>query len=372
MDFVKYGIVGCGEAWLFHRSGYNKDSKMKFVSVYDVDEKRAKNAARRFKMNTFPTYEEFLKSDIDAVLVMVPHYLHERLVVAAAEAGKHVLCEKPMATTLEGCDEMIKATKKNHVKFMIAENHRFLPAHRYIAEAVHNGLIGNVFLIRSYEGVNEISGLMKPGFWKGHPIMAGGGSLADMGAHKLATMSWILNDEVEAAYSWLTKQCTNLAEKAEDNAMAFFKFKKGTIAETVLSFTVQTPATNSLEVCGTLGTILEDHSWKNPVKIYSSHRDMGQHKGEWYEPEIEHGPFPKYYEISFRIEDNYFTDCILEDKDPEFTPEQARGAIAAVLMAYLSARLGRTATEKELMDVYKKKGTKSILESLEKFVQNNY
>ena len=372
MEFVKYGIVGTGAAWRFHSAGSKDNPKMKFVSVYDVNERSAKKVAKKFNMEQFDDYNTFLESDIDAVLIMVPHYLHEQYVLAAAEAGKHVLCEKPMATTLEGCDQMIEATKKAGVKFMIAENHRFLPAHEYIKKTVQKGLIGKVFLIRAYEGVNEISGLSKSGFWKGDPIHAGGGALMDMGVHKFATINWILNDEVESAYSWITKQCTNLSEKAEDNAMTFLQYKKGTIADVVVSFTVTTFPTNSLEIYGTRGTILEDHSWKNPVKINSSHEDMGKNKGEWVEPEIEHSVFPGYYKLSAGNEDAYFTNCILEDKEPEFTPEQARETIATALLAYLSAKERKLVNKDELMELYRTKGTRSILEGLNEHVINNY
>jgi UDP-N-acetyl-2-amino-2-deoxyglucuronate dehydrogenase len=372
MDKVKFGIIGCGSAWAFHSAGTRSVKTIKFNSCYDIDEKTAKRTAKKYKMEYYTDLNKFLQSDIDAVLIMVPHYLHEKMVINSAEAQKHVLCEKPMATTLEGCDQMISATKKAGVKFMIAENHRFLPAHKYIADVVQKGLIGKVFLIRAYEGVNEIPGLMREGFWKGNPIKAGGGCLMDMGAHKFATINWILDDRVESAFSWITKQCTTLNEKAEDNAMMFLKYNKGTIADVVVSFSVKTPPTNQIEIYGTAGTILENHSWTNPVKIYSLLENMGKNRGKWYEPEIEHSPFPIYYEISSRIEDQYFADCILEDKEPEFTPEQARDAIANILMGYLSVKRGRSVTYENLINVYNKEGTKSILEGLENYVQNNY
>jgi predicted dehydrogenase len=349
--------------------------------VFDINEKTARRSAKVNKMTYCSSIDDLLKSDIDAVLIMVPHFLHERYVIAAAEADKHVLCEKPMATTLEGCDDMIKATEKAGVKFMIAENHRFLPAHKYIMEAVQSGLVGKVFLVRSYEGVNEIPGLMKSGYWKGHPIMAGGGALMDMGAHKFATINWILNDKVESAYCWLTKQCTNLSEKAEDNAMVLLKYLQGTIVETIVSFTVISPPTNSLEIYGTKGTIIENHEWKKPVKIFSNHESMGNNKGKWYEPDIKHGPFPKYYEISMGIEDSYFTDCIINDVKPNFSPEQAREAIKTVLLSYLSAKTEKFVTVDDLVEVHNTKGTRSIhntkgtrsiLEGLEKYVNNNY
>ncbi|MFX1315510.1 MAG: Gfo/Idh/MocA family protein [Promethearchaeota archaeon] len=372
MDFVRYGIIGSGAAFRYHQRATRGISAIKFRSLFDTNELLGRSMAKKSKMEYYNNLNDFLKSEIDAVIVMVPHYLHEKYVIAAAEAGKHVLCEKPMATTLEGCDKMIKATKKAGVKFMIAENHRFLPAHKYIMEAVQSGLLGKIFLVRSYEGVNEIEGLMKKGFWKGDPILAGGGSLMDMGAHKFVTINWILNDIVESAYSWITKQCTTLEEKAEDNAMVFLKYKKGTIAETVVSFTVVSPFNNSMEVYGTKGTIIENHEWEKPVRIFSKHDDMRENKGKWFEPAVEHGPALTYYMISMGYEDSHFTECILFDKEPEFSPEQAKEAIATVLLSYLSAKEERTATRKELMEIYKKKGTKSILEGLEKVVQKNY
>ncbi len=372
MDFVKYGIIGSGAVWRFHKFGCKNNPKIKFKAVFDINEKTARRCTKVNKMTYCNTIDDLLKIDIDAVLIMVPHFLHESYVIAAAEADKHVLCEKPMATTLEGCDDMIKATEKAGVKFMIAENHRFLPVHKYVMEAVQSGLVGKVFLVRSYEGVNEIPGLMKSGHWKGHPVMAGGGALMDMGAHKFATINWILNDKVESAYCWLAKQCTNLSEKAEDNAMVLLKYLSGTIVETIVSFTVISPPTNSLEIYGTKGSIIENHEWNKPVKIFSNHESMGNNRGKWYEPEIKHGPFPKYYEISMGIEDSYFTDCIINDIKPDFSPEQAREAIKTVLLSYLSAKTEKFVTVDDLMEVYNTKGTRSILEGLEKYISNNY
>ena len=371
MKRVRFGCIGGGIAARFHLAACKNSPKVKFVAVLDREEKNAERIARAYKLMPFSNLAEFLNSDIDAVLVAVPHFLHEEMVTAAAEAGKHVLCEKPMATTLEGCDQMIAATRKANVKFMVAENHRFLPAHQWIKDALEMGWVGKPFLIRSYEGVNEIPNLIQPDSWKGHPIKAGGGSLMDMGAHKFATLQWFLDDTVESAYAWLTRQCTDLKEKAEDNAMVFLKFKSGIIAETVVSFTVVTPPTNCVEIYGTKGTIIENHAWEYPIKMNTLHKHGGPNRGIWYEPRVIHGTYPKYYEISARFEDEYFADCILTNKDPEFTPEQAKAAIATVLLGYLSAELGRAATMDELMEIARTKGTKGILEGINEVVQNN-
>jgi predicted dehydrogenase/Xaa-Pro aminopeptidase/putative sterol carrier protein len=371
---VRFGVIGAGSAWGFHSAACAGSPYLEFVAVYDKNQKLAEKVAKRYKANTMEAYSDlgrFLKSDIEAVLIMVPHVYHADLVSRVAVAKKHILCEKPMATTLEDCDRMIQSAKKAGVKLMIAENHRFLPAHQYVHDTVQKGLIGDVLLVRAYEGVDEIEGMTTPDFWKGDPIRAGGGSFMDMGAHKFATLQWVLEDRIESVTALLAKQATNLPEKAEDNALSMLRFAKGAVGEVVVSFTQMTPPFNSMEIYGTKGTILENHMWDRPVRIFSSHDDMGEHKNQWFEPEIEHSPFPSYYNISARNEDEYFARCILEDKDPEFTPEQAKAAIAAVLMGYLSAETGTAATRDDLLAVAKSAGTKSILEALADHVPVN-
>ena len=374
MQPVKFGVIGVGAAWSFHSSGCAESPVVKFVSVYDIDKARASNTANRYRVNEMRAYgdlQELLQSEIDAVLVMVPHVYHEGIVVQCAAAGKHVLCEKPMATTLEGCDMMIKATRDAGVKFMIAENHRFLPAHQYIHDAVQGGLVGDVLLVRAFEGVNEIPGLSQPGFWKGDPIKAGGGCLMDMGAHKFAALEWILQAEVESVTAMLSKQAINLAEKAEDNALAMVRFANGAVGEIVVSFTQMAPPFNSLEIYGARGTILENHMWEKPVQIYSHDEAMAEHKYQWFEPQIEHAPFPGYYTICATHLDECFARCIIEDREPEFTPAKAKSAIAGVLMGYLSAQTGRAATRDDLMEVAERRGTRSLLENLTEHIPTN-
>jgi predicted dehydrogenase/Xaa-Pro aminopeptidase/putative sterol carrier protein len=371
---VTFGIIGAGSAWGFHSAACAGSPYLKFVAVYDKNLKLAEKVAKRYKANKMEAYsdlKEFLGSDIEAVLIMVPHVFHAELVEKAAAAGKHILCEKPMATTLEECDRMIGAARKAGVKLMIAENHRFLPAHQYMHDAVKQGLVGDVLLVRAYEGVNEIEGMTTPDFWKGDPLKAGGGSFMDMGAHKFAALQWILEDEVESATALLAKQATNLPEKAEDNALSMLLFSRGAVGEVVVSFTQMTPPFNSMEIYGTKGTILENHMWDRPVRVFSGHDDMGENKNQWFEPEIEHAPFPIYYNISARNEDEYFARCIMEDRQPEFTPEQARSAIAAVLMGYLSAETGKEVSRDELMEVSKSTGTRGILEVLAEHIPIN-
>ncbi len=240
MQTVKFGVIGAGGAWSFHSNACSLSPLIDFVAIHDVNFRHALKMCKRYRSGSMTAYrdlDEFLKTDIEAVLVLIPHAYHEEVVIKCAEAGKHVLCEKPMAVTLEECDRMMVATRKAGVKFMIAENHRFLPAHRYIHDAIKEGLIGDVLLVRAYEGVNEIAGMTQPDSWKGDIRKAGGGCFMDMAAHKFAALEWILEDRVQSVNTMLSKQATNLPGKGEDNALAMVTFSKGTVCELVVSFT---------------------------------------------------------------------------------------------------------------------------------------
>ncbi|MFX1567453.1 MAG: Gfo/Idh/MocA family protein [Promethearchaeota archaeon] len=375
MDYVKFGIIGCGNASGYHTLGIKKDPKpnIKFVAAYDINERNLNRVSRRNKLTPYTDLDKFLQSDIDAVLLLIPHFLHADLTEKIAEAGKHVLCEKPMACTLEECDRMIEATKKAGVNFMIAENHRFLPAHQYIKQLLDKDFIGDIFLARTYEGAYcESQEFLDPNFWHFTFNKGGGGVVMDQGVHKFAMLNWFLG-EVDSAQCWCSKTLDSPPNKGEDTAIILLRYKSGAIVSVSLSSTTVHPLNNSTELQGTKGTIYEDHSWENPLKIFSSHSEA-EKKGEFYSPTapIEHGPYPQYYTISARYEDRYFAECILNDREPEFTPEQAKEAVVVVLLSYLSAKRGKITTMEEFRSYVKNEGTYKILEDFLPVIQNNY
>ncbi|MDR2070649.1 MAG: M24 family metallopeptidase [Treponema sp.] len=364
---VKFGIIGAGQAFHFHSNGDRGSDIIAYTAVYDRNYENAKKMALRYRdgiMVPYETLDEMLASDIDAVLVMVPHVYHVEMVCRAAAAGKHVLCEKPMGTTVEGCRKMIAACKNAGVKFMIAENHRFLPAHGCMRDIVKQGLIGDVLMVRAYEGVDEIDGLSRSGFWKGDPIKAGGGALMDMAAHKFVTIEYVIGSRAAEVTACLAKQAINLPEKAEDNAAAIARYENGVMADVMVSFTQQTTPYNSMEVFGTKGSIFENHAWEKPVRFCSYDERMGENQQKWVEPDIEHAAFPEYYTISVRETDRHFAQCILENRDPEFTPQQSMNAITAILAGYLSHIEGRPVKTGEIEKMADEERTVEILERL--------
>jgi predicted dehydrogenase len=314
--------------------------KAHLVAVCDTNETAAKGLARSYRAEkVYTDYRKLLEhKDIVAVSICLPHYLHAEVTEAAAESGKHILCEKPMATTLKDCDRMINAARKAGVKLMIAENHRWTPAHIAIKEALDRGKIGEVILVRTYEVVDERTNMSNPALWKGTADRAGGGSLMDQGVHKAAMLRWFCGD-VKSVYCWTSQQMIKLPNKAEDTAMMFLKFEKGAVGDLFLSFAPIAYYNNAFELYGTHGTILEDHSWTDPVRIYST--KPGKDSYRWVTPKVEHQPYPGYYKISFRLEAEHFVDCILQDRQPELSGEDGKAAVEVALLGYQSVKTGK-------------------------------
>lgn len=374
MEPLKFGVIGCGMAGEFHYLGMKnvQNPNFKFTAAFDADEKKLNKFAKFKKMTPYPTLEKLLESDVDAVCIFLPHHLHAKVMKECAKAKKHILCEKPMADSIEECDEMIQIAKQSGIKFMIAENHRFLPVHVLMNNLIRKDYLGDIFLGRTYEGAYcEFAEFMDPKIWHFRWDTGGGGVVMDQGVHKFTFLNWIMNSEVESATCWLSKALPSPPEKAEDNAIIKLKYKNGAIIDVSLSSLAIHPLTNITEFHGTKGSMFEDHSWEKPLKIFSSHPDA-EKKGEYFYPSVEHGAYPLYYNIAAREEDSYFAQCIIDNKMPEFTPEMARNGIEVVFLAYFAAKNGRTTTMAEFREYLKTHSSKSIMEGMINHVQKNY
>jgi predicted dehydrogenase len=205
---------------------------------------------------------------------------------------------------------------------------------------------------------------MRPGFWKGDPLVAGGGAFMDMGVHKFAALEYILNARCVSVSAMMSKQMTNLPEKAEDNAIVMARFSNGTMADITTSFTQLTTPNNTMEIYGSKGTILENHDSEKPVKIFSFDERMGANVGRWFVPELEHSPYPGYYLISAHHTDEYFARCVLENRELEFTPEQTMSPVADVLAGYLSFLEKRPVEIREIEKMADENRTIEILQRL--------
>ncbi len=185
MNNIGVAIIGTGAIALAnHVRGLALCPAAKLVALCDADRAVLERASRQTGITaTFTDYRELLKRDeVHAVIVATPNYLHAPIVLAAVRAGKHVMCEKPLALELSGAVEMWRAAESSGVRHMTAFTYRFVPAMRYMKHLVESGGAGRVHHFRAQRlqdwGTRGLG-------WRQHTRLAGSGELGDMLSHRI-------------------------------------------------------------------------------------------------------------------------------------------------------------------------------------------
>ena len=148
------GIIGCGKiAQVRHIPEYAANPNARIVGFFDMNRQRAAELARQYDARSYDTLEQLLADpEIDAVSVCVANHAHAQVSIDAMRAGKDVLCEKPMATTIEECEEMVRVTDECGRKLMIGQNQRLAKAHVVARRLLEQGWIGRVLTFRTCFG----------------------------------------------------------------------------------------------------------------------------------------------------------------------------------------------------------------------------
>ena len=143
---IKVGLIGCGNIGTrAHLPACVHTSEVELVAVCDIIEERVRAAAERSGATAYTDYRKLLeRQDVDVVIIALPNDLHAEVSIAAAEAGKHVLCEKPMALTLEEADAMIEAHKAAGTKLMVGQSTRYGAAFKRLLDMLHEGTFGRL------------------------------------------------------------------------------------------------------------------------------------------------------------------------------------------------------------------------------------
>ncbi|MDO8683721.1 MAG: Gfo/Idh/MocA family oxidoreductase [Armatimonadota bacterium] len=192
---VRIGIIGAGMGYI-HVKNLKKcpEAEVETVALCDVNEERAKHVASEFGVpNVFTDHKEMLKQDwIDAVLVCTPNYLHAPMTLDAFKAGKHVMCEKPMAMNATEAAEMVAAGKKAGKTLMMAFNNRFRADSQLLKKFIENGELGDIYYAKT--GWIRRKGIPGCGGWFTTKEKAGGGPLIDIGVHVLDLTLWLMGN----------------------------------------------------------------------------------------------------------------------------------------------------------------------------------
>lgn len=319
---VKIGILSVAHMHAHsYASAINELGTATLAGIADHDQGRAEAAARTYGTQAFPSYEALLASDIDAVVVGSENLRHRQLVEQAAAAGKHILCEKPLATSTDDGNAMLAACAAGGVQLMTAFPCRFSPAMTRLKAAVEAGSIGKVLAIR---GTNRGR---CPFGWFVELASSGGGAVIDHTVHVTDLMRWILGSEVKSVYAEISHRMFN--HEFDDTGFLSLTFADGTIATLDSSWSrpksFPTWGDVTLSVVGEAGTLTLDMFSQNLV-LYSD-RTGGV---SWV-------PWGSNIDLLMLAE---FVDCIGAGRPVPITGEDGLRAAQVALAAYKSAQTG--------------------------------
>lgn len=225
---VGWGIIGLGRhVDQFMTPALSKATNTKLVAVCSRNIEKAKNfAADHGVESAYDSYEKMLEDPkLDIVYISTPNSLHAEQTIMAAQAGKHVLCEKPMALAVADAERMIRACEENHVKLAVDFQNRFHPAHVEARRLIAEGNVGDIFLAKA-QYCRYIAGasFVMPG-WRNDPAMVGAGALVGVGVHPIDLLRFLLNSEVEDVIALCEPQTENVLD---DMDYIILKFESGT------------------------------------------------------------------------------------------------------------------------------------------------
>jgi predicted dehydrogenase len=251
---VRWGLIGCGDiARKRVAPALSESPHSELVAVSRANRDLLDEFADAFGVpNRVADWREVAASDdIDAVYIATPVNLHAAQTIAAAESGKHVLCEKPMAMNVAECERMIAAADANGVKLGIAYYRHFYPVVRRMKELIDSGEIGKpvVAQVNAFEWFNPSQS--NPRAWLLNPVISGGGPMFDFGCHRIQLLLHLLGPikTVRAVRATALFQ-----REVEDTASASFEFTCGAIANVTVSHAVMEPR-DSVTIWGSEGSI---------------------------------------------------------------------------------------------------------------------
>lgn len=345
---IKVAIVGCGGIGGVHAAAYLKNPKVELYAVCDINEERLNKFAEKHGVTRkFTDVNEMVKlSEIDAVSVCTWNSQHAPCTIAALNAGKNVLCEKPMATTEAEAQEMLDAAKKNNKLLMIGFVRRFGNDCKVVKDFIDADSLGEIYLAKAtYLRRNG-----NPGGWFGDKSRSGGGPLIDLGVHVLDLTRYLLNNPkpvsvygvtykklgnrphiIKNTTAWIVENTSkdDICD-VEDLAFALVKYDNGATVSLETSFSLNIKQdVGNIELFGTKGGAKLDPS----LEIYTEANN--------YLTNVTF-PFPTAlaFDNLFQNEIDHYVDCVIEGI-PCKAPAEDGVAIMKILDAiYKSAETG--------------------------------
>lgn len=344
MDRVRLGVVGLGNVSELNLPGYLEDPRCDVVALCDRRLERARSFADRWGVpNAYASIEQMLADDgIDAVEILTPTYMHADHVVQAANAGKHVSCQKPIATSVSDARRMIDSCSKAGVTFRVTENCCYYPPLERARELIESGVIGvpTVIRIKTVVGdtASEFQANQEPeGYIWRFDGRSPGGHLFDDVMHKYAMALWLVDEDIVSVHAVVRKgklffeaPMVALFEYARDDLLGMMEVSH---APGMFIESDWYGADEFFEIQGTDGFIwvtrLSGRLHELPPLVVRSGKETR------VESELD-----SRYEMSFRRSASAFVDCLLTGKEVELRPLTALKALQVCFAVYKSSNEG--------------------------------
>ncbi|GAC1475567.1 MAG: Gfo/Idh/MocA family oxidoreductase [Isosphaeraceae bacterium] len=339
MDTVRVGLIGSGFVSAIHAESFRHVPGAKVVAVASPTPGHAERFAAEHKIPfSHSDYRALLdRKDIDLVVLGLPNDLHCEVTLRAAEAGKHVVVEKPLALNLDECDRMIAACERAGVMLGYAEELCFAPKYVRLKQLVDEGTLGRVHLVKQSEKHDgPHSG------WFHDTKRSGGGVTMDMGCHAIEFFRWVLGRDgakgrIVGAYAHMSTQVHGDKTDGDDEALLLLDFADGSVGLAEESWTKPGGMDDRAEVFGDEGQVYADIHYGNSLRTYSKRgfayavEKAGETRG-WTFP-----VFEELWNYGFPQEMEHFVECVRNQRPPTENGHDGRAVLEAVFALYASA-----------------------------------
>lgn len=336
MEKVRFGIIGCGMIADFHYRAIGEIEGAEVTGCVDAYAPSAERFASAHNLKKYDTLEEMLADpDIDAVTICTPSGLHTQQAIDAMQAGKHIVCEKPMSLTLADADRLIAVANESGVKVCIISQFRYAPAVQAVKKAIDAGALGNIVsgsLQMKYYRSDEY---YASGAWRGTKAMDGGGCLMNQGIHGVDVFRYLMGP-LKSLTGYARTQQRHI--EVEDSAAAALEFANGAVG-TLEGSTVCYPGyPRRIEICGDKGSVvLEETSvlrwdvadYDIGVPVGAAATNVGSSD-------------PKAIDVSGHTRQiRNFVNAILHGEELISPAESGRQALEIILGVYESSETGK-------------------------------
>jgi len=333
-----FGIIGTGQIAHIHYQALKNIHNARLIAIQDINLKTAINFARKYKIpQYYKNYLDLLKNKkIDVVIVCTPHWTHEEIGINAAKFGKHVLIEKPIATTVKSAENIINACEKNNVKLGVIFQNRFSNEALKLKSYIQSGKLGKIVVANVLVNWYRTQEYYDNAPWRAFKFEAGGGVLMTQAIHFIDLLQWCIGPP-ESIYAYIDVKTHNI--EVEDTAVAVFSFKSSVlgIIESTVSTYPELPA--QLHVYGSKGiAMLEECKGKTRLVIFPNGKEDKIYKLSNCRKNL-NGTIPKLQEsLNHKKQIKDFIESIYFNKKPKVDGREGIKSLKIIEAIYTSSK----------------------------------